>query len=581
MQNSSTPKSSRGFFRRFAKALLSFCRKIGSFVKNHKVWSVIIVIALVAGIAFPVIKGGKKIDNTIATNDITVERRDVKSVITGSSTIEPNKEYAITALVSGEIIEAPFEEGDQVDKGQLMYKFDSSSMETSVASANLGIEKAEQSYQDTLDELDDAYIRSSISGTVKEVPVKVGDTVGSGTKIASVSDTSVLKAKVPFNASDADRIQIGAAASLTLASSGSVLSGTVTHVSSASQAVSGHMNVCYVTIEAKNPGAVNTGDSVTAMVGSVACNDLGQFEPADERTITAKASGTLTSLYISEGDYVSSNQTIGIIDTESDSKLNSARISLEDSKLSKEKLQNQLDDYSITAPISGTVITKNLTAGDKYEMSNSGTSELALIYDMSSLCFTLDVDELDVKNIKVGQEVTITADASETTYYGVVENVSISGTTSFGVTTYPVKVRINEFDDYLLPGMNIEAEITIDSSENALTVPVNAVNRGDIVYVKGDKLDENDKAPDGYRSVKVTTGLSDDEYIEIIDGLSEGDTVYILRQSSGDDSMQMMPGMGGMPSGGMGGMDGAPSGGGMGGMSGGGRPSGGMGGGMR
>lgn len=574
MHNSSKQKSPLGFLRKIPSGIGFVFKKIGQFIKNHKVWSVIIILAIIAGIAIPVTRNKKKDDTAQVSNEATVERRDIKSVITGSSTIEPNKEYSITSLVSGEITEAPFEEGDIVTKGQLMYKFDSSSMETSITSADIGIEKAEQSYQDTLDETKDAYIKSDISGTVKEVLVKAGETVGAGTKIATVSDTSVLKAKVPFNAADASNIYTGNSATLTLVGTGSVLYGTVTHVGSASQALNGHMNVCYVTIEVRNPGAVNTGDSVTAMIGSIACNDVGKFEPTEERTITAKASGTLSSLYISENDSVSKNATVGIIDMEYDSKLNSARLSVEDSKLSKEKLENQLKDYSITAPISGKVITKNLSAGDKYEISNSSVKELALIYDMSSLCFTLNVDELDVKNISVGQAVTITADACEgTVYNGIVENVSISGTTSNGVTTYPVKVRINDFDDYLLPGMNIEAEITVSSAENVLTVTVNAVNRGDIVYVKGNKTDDKDNAPDGYHSVKVTTGISDDDYIEITDGLSEGDSIYILRQSSGDDSMMIMPGMGGGmggPGGGMdGGMGGPPSGGGGGGMGGG------------
>lgn len=574
MHNSSKQKSPLGFLRKIPSGIGFVFKKIGQFIKNHKVWSVIIILAIIAGIAIPVTRNKKKDDTAQVSNEATVERRDIKSVITGSSTIEPNKEYSITSLVSGEITEAPFEEGDIVTKGQLMYKFDSSSMETSITSADIGIEKAEQSYQDTLDETKDAYIKSDISGTVKEVLVKAGETVGAGTKIATVSDTSVLKAKVPFNAADASNIYTGNSATLTLVGTGSVLYGTVTHVGSASQALNGHMNVCYVTIEVRNPGAVNTGDSVTAMIGSIACNDVGKFEPTEERTITAKASGTLSSLYISENDSVSKNATVGIIDMEYDSKLNSARLSVEDSKLSKEKLENQLKDYSITAPISGKVITKNLSAGDKYEISNSSVKELALIYDMSSLCFTLNVDELDVKNISVGQAVTITADACEgTVYNGIVENVSISGTTSNGVTTYPVKVRINDFDDYLLPGMNIEAEITVSSAENVLTVPVNAVNRGDIVYVKGNKTDDKDNAPDGYHSVKVTTGISDDDYIEITDGLSEGDSIYILRQSSGDDSMMIIPGMGGGmggPGGGMdGGMGGPPSGGGGGGMGGG------------
>ena len=568
MQESLKQKVSLRWLHKILRGLGLIWSKFTHFLKNHKIWSTLIALALIAAIIFSVLHRKQVQTDSPASTEATVEQRDIKSVITGSSTIEPNKEYSITPLVSGEITEAPFEEGDVVTKGQLLYKFDTGSMETNIASADISIRKAQQSYQDTIDEVNDSYIISDVSGTVSEVFVENGDSVGSGTKIASISDTSVLKARIPFNASDSNKISVGDSAVLTLVGTGSILSGNVTQISSASQTTNGHMSICYVTIEAANPGALSSGDSVTAMIGSIACNDIGSFEPVEKKTITAKASGTLTNLYISESDAVHKGSTIGVIDTDSDSKIYSAELSLEESMLSKEKLETQLEDYSITAPISGTIITKNLTVGDTYEMNNSSVSELALIYDMSSLCFTLSIDELDVKNVKIGQSVKITADASDTVYSGVVENVSISGTTSNGVTTYPAKVRITEFDEYLLPGMNIEAEITVQNAENVLTVPINAVNRGNIVYVKGDKTDENDRAPEGFYSVQVTTGISDDEYVEIVSGLSEGNIVYVKQQtteaSSEGNSNNERNNNGGMPGGGMpGGMGGgAPGGGG-------------------
>ncbi|MBO5930297.1 MAG: efflux transporter periplasmic adaptor subunit, partial [Clostridia bacterium] len=128
-----------------------------------------------------------------------------------------------------------------------------------------------------------------------------------------------------------------------------------------------------------------------------------------------------------------------------------------------------------------------------------------------------------------------------------------------GVTTYPVTVEITDFDDQLLPGMNIDAEIVTSNIENALCVPVSAVNRGNTVYVKGEKTDENDRAPEGFHSVKVETGAYNDEWIEITAGLSEGDIVYVPQQASRSFSMEDM--MGGMQGfGGMGGMSGSPGG---------------------
>ena len=241
-------------------------------------------------------------------------------------------------------------------------------------------------------------------------------------------------------------------------------------------------------------------------------------------------------------------------------KLKSARLALDDALLQRDKMYKELDDYTIKSPIDGTVVSKKKKAGDKIEngggasaaasaSSSSSSNVLAVIYDMSSLCFELSVDELDVKKVQVGQEVEITADAVDgKTYTGIVENVSVNGTVGTnGVTTYPAKVRIQDADDKILPGMNIDAVITVEKAENVIAVPLRAVNRGNTVYIKGDKADDSDKAPEGFKTVQVETGISDDNYIEIKSGVAEGDTVYVT-PLAGNNNQQMLD-MGGMPGG--------------------------------
>ena len=164
--------------------------------------------------------------------------------------------------------------------------------------------------------------------------------------------------------------------------------------------------------------------------------------------------------------------------------------------------------------------------------------------------------------------------------------VSVAGTTENGVTSYPVTVQIDNPPEDLLPGMNVDATIVVNEASDAVAVPISAVQRGNIVYVKDDSAKNTDGTmvngtllPDGWRAVEVETGLSDDTYIEIVSGISEGDVVYVpqvMRESSDEESeMGMMPGggMGGMSGGDMGAMPagggGMPSGGG------GGMPSGG------
>lgn len=85
----------------------------------------------------------------------------------------------------------------------------------------------------------------------------------------------------------------------------------------------------------------------------------------------------------------------------------------------------------------------------------------------------------------VGQTVEITADALEgQTFSGVVDKVSINGTTAGGATSYPVTIIIENYGE-LKPGMNVSATIQGDMVPNALCIPVDAVNRGNTVLVPG------------------------------------------------------------------------------------------------
>ncbi len=136
----------------------------------------------------------------------------------------------------------------------------------------------------------------------------------------------------------------------------------------------------------------------------------------------------------------------------------------------------------------------------------------------------------------MGQKVAITADAVEgRVYEGTITKISVQGSTSGGVTTYPVTIQIDETDG-LLPGMNVDAEILVDSVSDVLAVPAAAVQRGDRVLVAADSetgkaaLEADPEgaaagAPEGYVWAKVTLGLSSDRYVEIVGGLSEGDAI--------------------------------------------------------
>ena len=202
-------------------------------------------------------------------------------------------------------------------------------------------------------------------------------------------------------------------------------------------------------------------------------------------------------------------------------------------------MQNQQDNmsnYTITSPISGTIIEKDAKQGDAL---TSG-STLCVIYDLSYLEMVINVDELQIGALSVGQKVQLTADAvTDKTYVGTVTRVSMKGSSSGGTTTYPITIRIDNTDG-LRPGMNANAEIVVAEAGNALVVPNAAVIRGGYVLVSkkspsaANAVEDMD-APDGYVYVKVETGVSDDSYTEIKSGLQEDDTVAYDTSSVSDD----------------------------------------------
>ena len=413
----------------------------------------------------------------------------------------------------------------------------------------------------------------------------------SGTKIADIADDSVMRLKVPFLSAEAAAIGAGSAALATLSSTGEQIPGTVTAVSAKDETLTGGRIVRYVTIEAANPGGLTTDMAATATVGDFICSAEGSFEPTLETVMNADISSSVEvgKLLINEGDYVGKGTPVFTMESKSAEKLlrtykdsvEKAEETLESARNKVESTQDNYDNYTITAPISGQVITKNVKAGDKVAKSTSGSTTLAVIYDMSGYTFEMSVDELDVKEVAVGQSVVITADAvSGETFSGTVTNVSLQSSYSNGVTNYPVTVTLNDGMDELLPGMNVDGVIILDQASDVLAVPADALMRGNKVYVKDDTVTEvQGPVPAGFRAVDVKTGLISDDYVEITEGLSEGDVVYVA-ESTVSSSFNMM---GGMPSGGgPGEMGGMPSGGGPGGNGGnGGRSGGNNGGGPR
>ena len=507
---------------------------VSAFAKKNWKWLVPVVVVAAAGAVFLIGGGNKAASRDVTYAETTPVRQDVSNSLSGTGTLNPANTYTVKSRVDGKILTGGFGEGDKVEEGDVLYTIDSSDASTNLEKASIALQQAQRSYDKTVDL---QYVRAEVDGTVSSLKVAKGDQVTSGQEVAVIRDSSKMLLNLLFPAADAANFSVGQSADVVLDGTFETLKGTVTAVTGTDELSTGNLLVRTVTIRVNNAGGLTTAQAATASVNGVSSIASATFAYQAERTLTAQASGTVSAINVQEGGAVSKGDIIiELTGDELTESIQSASESLRSAEISMQNQQDNMSNYTITSPISGTIIEKDAKQGDAL---TSG-STLCVIYDLSYLEMVINVDELQIGALSVGQKVQLTADAvTDKTYVGTVTRVSMKGSSSGGTTTYPITIRIDNTDG-LRPGMNANAEIVVAEASNALVVPNAAVIRGGYVLVSkkspsaANAVEDMD-APDGYVYVKVETGVSDDSYTEIKSGLQEDDTVAYDTSSVSDD----------------------------------------------
>ena len=506
------------------------------FLKKNWKWLVPVLCMAVAGGVFLLRPQQAKPASVDASyTEAAPERRDVTNTLSGTGTLNPANTYTVKSLVDGKVLTGTIEEGDIVEESNVLYTIDSSDASTNFEKAEIAMQQAQRSYDKVVDR---QYVRAEVAGVVSSLKVTKGDEVTSGQEVAVIRDSSRMLLTLEFPAADAANFSVGQSAAVTLDGTFEQLDGTVTSVSGTDALSAGNLLTRTVTITVKNAGGLTTAQAATASINGVSSIGSATFAYQAERTLTAQAAGTVTSINVQEGSDVAKDDIIlGLSGDDLTESIQSASESLRSAEISMQNLQDAMNNYTITAPISGTIIEKDAKAGDAVKAGDT----LCIVYDLSYLEMNINVDELQISSISVGQKVQITADAvPDKTYVGTVTRVSMKGASNGGTTTYPVSIRIDDTDG-LRPGMNANAEIVVAKADNALVVPNAAVVRGSYVLVTKDSpsaanADTAMEAPEGFVYVPVKTGISDDDYTQIVSGIQEGDTIGYDPSSVSSDS---------------------------------------------
>lgn len=308
----------------------------------------------------------------------------------------------------------------------------------------------------------------------------------------------------------------------------------------------------------KNSKPVINATTITAERGDVqaAVSATGTISAVNSVDISSRVTGLIREVYVKENDMVKAGQVLLVLDDtslraqvaqyqaqlanyaavyersqklaaiggESAQQLDSDRTNYLVAQSTYDNYASQLEYYVIKSPIDGIVVGKPTPAGQTVAQGISTPQVIMTIADMSLMQIKVLVDETDIGRVKIGQSVSFTVDAyTDKTFSGKVTSISKSATTSSNVVYYPVYVDVDAGSSrgLLYPTMTARVTINVGESKNVLVLPLSAVkdDKGQkYVQVMVNGIAQN--AP-------VQIGLSDDEKVEILSGLNEGDSVVV------------------------------------------------------
>ncbi len=442
------------------------------------------------------------------------DKGSIEKSVEGSGAVQSSTRREVSPKVVSTIESINYKAGDIVQKGDVMFELDDTEALLNIEDMKNNIGQTELSLSNIRQSIAALTVKAPISGKVTEVNTDVDSNVGGGASILTITDTSKVKILFQFGGNEIPNIAIGHKATVTMQEFMSSYEGKVTYVSNKPYSSDGVM-IYDVEITLDNEGAFTEGMKASARldIGNVIYSslDFSQTKFANTKIVKNDSGGKVKNIKVKANQFVNAGDVL--VELENDSlklNLNTTQLKLDNLKAQLAIKEKSLEYYKLLAPCNGTVISQDASIGDTV----SAGSNLAVVADMDSLVFDINIDELDVSDIKVGQEVSVTADAVADTLKnplkGAVSEISMEGTSSNGVTTYPVTITL-EKSDKLKTGMNVNGEIKISSKENVLRVPVEAVQTmGDAsyVYVKGAAMNRQNSSNDAGGQVPSGDGQS-------------------------------------------------------------------------
>ncbi|MCD7843319.1 MAG: efflux RND transporter periplasmic adaptor subunit [Clostridiales bacterium] len=533
-------------------------KAVGKALWRHKIRTILVLLVVVVVLV-------RVLTPTNATAGMTEETAALRDITTYNSfvgNVEADTERSVLSQASAEVLEVLVEEGDTVEEGDVLATLDTSDVEYNIAQKEAAlastqttneynIKDAQTNYDNAKEALDSGLNSSVVSAksqmdSAKEAYETAKDTYNSaktqidnGTYSSTASYyTARNEAKAALETAE-DNLEDGetavAACEADLEEAQAALTAaqadeTITNLSSYEAEVTAAQT------------ALSTAQANLTALEAAVTSAESAYETAKSQFNSAKKSALSSlsdSVSSAKTTYENAKKSYNAAVLAAEQQLETYENSLEkteataDTTTSELELQNlydSLEDYTITAPCAGTVTALNISEGD---MAASGVS-VATISNLNAMSIAITVDEYSIINTSVGSDVTVYVDSIDSTYEGTLTWIADTATISNGVSYYEAEVSFTA-DDLVRSGMSVEVRLTNVDEKNAVTISVDALNYNDDNTAYVYTLDEDGDVV----TQAVTLGASDGTYVQVTDGLEEGDSVLLVSSSDGFISSTM------------------------------------------
>ena len=479
----------------------------------------------------------------------------IQSMVQGSGNAKAKDTAAITLTQGGTVQEVFVTAGDTVTEGQPLYTIRSQAAEDEVTAAQEKVSNLQKDMADLHKALNNLTVRAPFAGKLVEVSeFETGSTVSSGASVATLVNDKKLKLSLYFSYAYENDIYVGQSVSVSIPAVMDSFTGSVEQVNKVHYITPEGADHFEVVVAFDNPGTLTEGMTASAALTAANGTPIYPYENGttkyyETRKIVTEAGGPLLSANLLCYSNVSAGQTLLSKGSDTiDSDIRAKQKEIDDAMEKLTEAQKALNNFNAVAPIDGTVTTCTLAEGAEVKSGDT----VIIISNTTTMLVNITVDDRNISFVKPGMTVDLT-DWNGNVFTGTVSSINTgSAEAGQGMTSFPVTLTVDNYDGSLLEGVWLDYSFVASQSDDCIVVPMQSVKyvsdengeTASVVFIKADSKPENTVAIDipptepgatplypseseGFYPVPVTTGLSDNYNVEIKEGLTGDEEVFV------------------------------------------------------